>query len=238
MMLKFIASILFASALLPAHGLASEAKVRQAVQARFPTMSIESVARTPFPGLYELVIDGEIVYTDEKTEYFMTGNVIDIRANPARNLTQETMARMVARTLAGAHDSAIRRVRGNGRRVLYTFEDPNCGYCREFTKELLKVNNITVYTFLLPILSQDSVDKSTAIWCSKDRLKAWDDLMLKSLAPQGGRTCDTPLEKNKEMARRFGVRGTPAIYLANGQSVGGFVPADRLEQALNTVAVR
>lgn len=232
MLRKWMMSCLLASALVPPAAQASEAKVRQAVQGKFPSMTIESVTRTPYLGLFEIVLDGEIVYTDEKAEYLLSGNVFDIRGTPPRNLTQETMARIVSRALAGAHDLAIKRVRGNGKRVVYTFEDPNCGYCKEFTKELLKVNNLTVYTFLLPILSPDSAEKSRAVWCAKDRLKAWDDLMLKGATPEGGRTCDTPLEKNQKMARRFGVRGTPAVYLGNGQQIGGYLPADKLEQAL------
>lgn len=238
MLRNWMLTSIIALALMPFGAHANEAKVRQAIQAKFPGVTIESITRAPFLGLYELVLDGDIVYTDEKVEWMISGNVLDIRSMPPRNLTQETMGRIVTRALTGAHDLAIKRVRGNGKRVMYTFEDPNCGYCRELTKELLKMNNITVYTFLLPILSPDSAEKSRAVWCSKDRLKAWDDLMLKGVAPDGPRACDTPIEKTQQLARRFGVRGTPAIYLANGQQIGGFLPADRLEQALNSGGAR
>ena len=149
-------------------------------------------------------------------------------------LNKEQLTELAARLLARSTDNAIKRVRGNGKRVLYTFEDPNCGYCRQQQKELLKLNDITIYTFLWPILSQDSVEKSRAVWCAKDRAKAWDDLMSNNVMPPPGK-CDAPLKNNIELAQRFGARGTPAIFLADGSMLPGFMPAEKLEQALNSV---
>ena len=212
---------------------ADESIVRKNFQSRFPGMKIESIARTPFPGLYEVVFDGQVVYTDEKLAYLMNGNLFDLRTTQERNLTQERRDQMATGALASAQGNAIKRVRGNGKRVVYTFEDPNCGYCRELQKELNKMTDVTVYTFLLPILSPDSVEKSKAVWCAKDRSRTWDDLMNKAALPaNAAKNCKTPLEENAALAKRFGVRGTPAIYLANGQQIGGFLPADKIEQAL------
>lgn len=211
---------------------ADEASVRQGFQSKFPKMSVESVTKTPFPGMYEVVLDGQVFYTDDKVSYLFSGNLLDMRGREPRNLTQESTNKMTASTLAKSTDFAVKRVKGNGKRVIYTFEDPNCGYCKELQKELAKVNDITIYTFLLPILSQDSVEKSKAIWCAKDRAKAWEDVMIKGIALSGKRDCDTPLDKNARLAQRFSIRGTPSIYLANGEQVGGFVPADKLEAAL------
>jgi thiol:disulfide interchange protein DsbC len=137
--------------------------------------------------------------------------------------------------LGKSTSSAIKRVRGSGKRTIYTMEDPNCGYCKAFHKELAKVNDVTIYTFLWPILSPDSTDKSKLVWCAKDRAKAWDDLMTRGALPQNDGKCDTPLEKNKELAQRLGARGTPAVYLADGRQLPGMVPADKLEEALSTV---
>lgn len=217
---------------------ADEATVRQALQAKFPAMTVESVTKAPFAGLYEIVLDGEIVYTDDKVEYFFGGNIYDIRTLPPRNLTQESSGRMIVQVLNGARDLAIKRVKGDGKRTLYTFEDPNCGYCKQLTRELVNVDNVTIYTFLLPILSQDSVEKARAVWCADDRARAWDDLMLKAALPEGGKTCETPIEKNLQLMRRFGIRGTPAIYLENGRHIGGYVPAAQIEQALNSVTAK
>lgn len=210
---------------------ADEAKVRQAIQAKFPKMTVDTVTRTPFAGLFEVVMGSEVVYTDSRAEFLMGGTLYDIRTMPARNITQDTTQKIVARTLTTSHDSAIKMVRGNGRRVLYTFEDPNCGYCRQLYSELGKMNDITVYTFLLPILSPDSTDKSRAIWCARDRAKAWDQMMVKGALSEQSKPCDAPLEKNAAIAQRLNIRGTPAIYLANGQQLGGYVPAQQIEQA-------
>lgn len=214
---------------------ADEASVRQALQGRFPHMVVESVTRAPFAGLYEVILDGEIVYTDEKAEYFFAGSIYDIRTLPPRNLTQDNSSRLIVSTLAAARDSAIKRTKGDGKRVLYTFEDPNCGYCKQLSRELTSIDNVTIYTFLLPILSQDSVEKSRAVWCAENRAQAWEDLMLKATVPQGAKDCANPIEKNRQLMRRFGIRGTPAIYLEDGRHIGGYLPAAQIEQALNTV---
>lgn len=213
---------------------ADETKVRQALAAKFPKLQIESVTKMPFQGLFEVVMGGEVVYTDIRAEYMMGGTLYDIRTLPARNITEDTTRRMISKTLAASRDSAIKMVRGNGKRVIYTFEDPNCGYCREQFKELGKMTDVTVYTFLLPILSPDSAEKARAVWCSRDRAKAWEHALLKTAFTEAPRACDTSvLEKNAQLAQRFNIRGTPAVYLANGAQLGGFVQAVKLEQALS-----
>lgn len=235
-MLRLTSAVLLIAAVLAspvAH--ADENSVREAFMARFKGMKPESVTRMPVGGLYEIVFEGQIVYTDEKLTYLISGNLIDMRGKNERNLTRERTMQLTADALGKSLDSAIKRVKGNGKRVLYTFEDPNCAYCKQLQKELVKVNDVTIYTFLWPILSPDSAEKSKAIWCAKDRARAWDDAMLKGVVPTGSKDCPTPLEKNMQMAQRFGMHGTPAIYLANGQQIGGYVPADQIEQALTSV---
>lgn len=208
-----------------------DAQLRKALQAKFPQMTVDSITRTPFAGLFEVVLSGELVYTDAKGEYLMGGTLYDLRGATPRNITQETQQKIAAKALTTTHENAIKMVRGNGKRVLYTFEDPNCGYCRQLYKELGKMTDVTVYTYLLPVLSPDSVDKSRAIWCSKDRAKAWDQMMVKGTVGEQPKACDTPLEKNALAAKRLNITGTPAVYLANGQQLGGFLPADKIEQA-------
>ena len=215
---------------------ADEAAVRQAVQAKFPKMAVESVGKTPFAGLYEVVLDGQIFYTDVNVSYVFSGNLLDMRGREPRNLTEEATSKLAAATLAKSTELAVKRVRGNGKRVIYTFEDPNCGYCKELQKELVKLNDVTIYTFLWPILSKDSIEKSKSIWCSRDRAKAWDDYMIRGVAPGAKGDCDTKaLERNAKLAQRFGLRGTPGVYLVNGEQIGGYVPADKLQAALASV---
>ena len=216
---------------------ADEAGVRQALQGRFPHMTIESVAPAPFAGLYEVVLDGEIVYTDEKAEYFFAGSIYDIRTLPPRNLTQDNSGRMVVNALASARDSAIKRVKGDGKRILYTFEDPNCGYCKRFrATTLAAMDNVTVYTFMYNILSPDSFTKSQNIWCSADRNKAWDDWMLNgkaaAAAPNG---CTSPNDKVLALGQKMSINGTPAIFFADGSRIAGAVDQRTLEAKFATI---
>lgn len=216
----------------------SEAAIRKSVQARFPELPVESVSKTPFNGIYEVVLGGRILYTDEKTSFIFFGALLDTRGAGERDLTAERSAQLTAQTLKKSSEQAIKRVRGNGKRVIYTFEDPNCGYCKQLQRELGKVTDITVYTFLWPILSPDSVEKSRGIWCSKDRARAWEDYMARGTPPPSDGKCDVPIDKNKLLATRFRINGTPAIFLADGRMLGGYVPAEELEQALNPATPR
>jgi len=237
LMLRKLATILTVlTALAAGSAWASEAAIRKAVQTRFPDIPVDSVSKTPFGGIYEVVVGGRILYTDEKVSYLFIGSLLDARGTGERDLTAERSAQLAAQTLRKSTDQAIKRVRGNGKRVIYTFEDPNCGYCRQLQRELQKVNDITIYTFLWPILSQDSVDKSRAIWCAKDRAKAWDDVMLRGAVAQSDGQCETPIDRNKQLAQRFRINGTPAIFFADGSMNNGYLPAEQLEHALNTVA--
>ena len=236
-MLKRTAVLLVAGAGLAAGwASADEATVRQTLRARIPSnMVIESITRAPFAGLYEVVLDGEIVYTDEKAEYFFGGTIYDIRTLPPRNVTQDRLNQMVVERFTKARELAIKRVRGKGERTLFTFEDPNCPYCKSLHGELAKMDNVTIYTFLLPILSQDSIDKSVAVWCSKDRAGAWDELMSRGTVPGSGTNCSHPLEQIAAIARRFQIQSTPAIFLGNGMLIGGMRSAADIERAFAAV---
>jgi len=233
---EIAATLLASSALAAGAAHASDASIRQAFQNKVPGLTVESVGKSPMAGLYEVVAGGQIFYVDEKVNFVIRGVLFDARTPAMRNVTAARNAELAAALLRKSTNLAIKRVRGNGKRVLYTFEDPNCGYCRQLQKELLKLNDVTIYTFLWPILSEDSVAKSKAVWCARDRARAWDDLMSNGVAPQNDAKCDTPLEKNMELAQRFGIRGTPGVFLADGRSIGGYLAADKIEEELRSPA--
>jgi thiol:disulfide interchange protein DsbC len=238
MIRKIGAALLVASALSACPAYSAESEIRSALQNKFRDAPIESISKTPFSGIYEVVLGGRVLYTDEKGSFVFIGNLIDLRGPSERDLTDERTSQLTAQALKQSADLAIKRVRGNGRRVIYTFEDPNCGWCRKFHGELARLNNVTIYTFLWPILSPESTEKSKMVWCARDRVKAWDDVMTRGNVQiqDGGKNCDTPIDKNLALAKRFGARGTPAVYLADGRQVGGFLPADKLEEALTLVS--
>jgi thiol:disulfide interchange protein DsbC len=213
---------------------ADEAEIRKMIEAKLGT-KVESITKSGYLGLYEVFADGNIVYTDEKGTAIIVGPLID--GKTMKNVTEERMKKLTAIKFSDLPmDRAIKQVRGDGKRVLATFEDPNCGYCKRLAKELLKLDNITVYTFLLPILSEDSVRKSKQIWCSADRAKAWNDWMVDGKAPAGRDDCDTAaVTKNQEFGRKLNITGTPTIFFADGERVPGAVPLARIEQKLGQV---
>ena len=213
--------------------MADEADIRKGVEAKLGT-KVESVTKSGYMGLYEVYADGNIFYTDEKvTAILVSGQLID--AKSMKNVTEERMRKLTAIKFSDLPlDRAIKQVRGDGKRVMATFEDPNCGYCKRLAKELQKLDNVTIYTFLLPILSEDSVHKSKQIWCSSDRAKAWADWMVDAKAPSGREDCDTAaVTKNQEFGRKLNISGTPTIFFADGERVPGAVPLARIEQKLN-----
>jgi len=182
-------------------------------------------------GLYEIQIEGELLYTDDKVSYIILGDIVD--AKTRKNLSQERKQKLSQIKFSDLPlDLAVKQVKGNGKRVLATFEDPNCTYCKKLAKELRGVSDVTIYTFLFPILSPDSVEKSKNIWCAGDRAKAWNDLMLDGKTPATA-NCDHPTDKVLALGRKIGVRGTPAMFFADGSRVPGYMPAASLEKALD-----
>ncbi len=212
---------------------ADEADIKKGMEAKLGT-KVESVAKAGYLGLYEVYADGHIFYTDGKMTAILAGGQL-IDAKNMKNVTEDRMKRLTAIKFNDLPlEQAIKQVRGDGKRVLATFEDPNCGYCKRLAKDLLKLDNVTVYTFLYPILSEDSVRKSKQIWCSADRAKAWNDLMIDGKAPSGRDDCDTTaVSKNQEFGRKFNITGTPTMFFADGERVPGAVPLDRIEQKLS-----
>ena len=212
---------------------ADEADVRKAMEAKRGA-KVESVTKSGYLGLYEVYMEGNIFYTDEKMTAFIAGGQL-IDAKTMKNTTEERMRKLTAIKFSELPlERAIKQVRGNGKRVMATFEDPNCGYCKRLAKDLLKLDNATVYTFLLPILSEDSLKKSRQIWCSSDRAKAWNDWMVDGKTPTGKEDCDTSaVDKNREFASKLKISGTPTIFFADGERVPGAMPLDRIEQKLS-----
>lgn len=235
-MIKILITCLCALSCLAA-GLAraDEADIRKAVTSLYGArVPIDAVRKAGMLGLYEIQVGTDILYSDEKGSYFFQGEIIDVKGK--KNLTEARKNKLQQIRFADLPlELALKTVRGNGKRVFATFEDPNCGYCKKLAKDLVAMNDITMYTFLIPILSADSNSKSKAIWCSSDRLKAWNDWMLNGTAPSAA-ACEAPMEKILALGQKIGVRATPTIFLANGERIPGAIPASQLEQELDRVA--
>ncbi len=230
---------LFASALifsllatlfcLPAR--ADEASVKKAIEAKLGA-KVTSVTKSGYLGLYEIYADGQVLYADEKLTVILGGPLIDART--MRNVTAERMQKLTAIKFSELPlEYAVKQVRGDGKRVMASFEDPNCGYCKKLAKDMARLENVTIYTFLLPILAPDSLDKSKQIWCASDQAKAWNDWMQDGKALSGKGECDTTaVQKTIELGRRLGISGTPTMFFADGQRVVGAVPIAQIEEKL------
>ncbi|KIQ21932.1 disulfide isomerase [Variovorax paradoxus] len=214
---------------------AGEAEIRKNLPTHIPQFPpIDEVTKSPVNGLYEVRVNGsQIFYTDEQGSYLIQGNLIDVKTR--RNLTEERVEKLseVAFDKLPLQD-AIKIVRGNGKRKLAVFEDPNCGYCKRFEKDMKTVNNVTVYLFLYPVLGADSTIKSRDIWCSKDKGKAWGDWMEAGTKPAtAAGSCDVAaLQRNVEFGRKYNITGTPTLIFTNGTRTPGAIPAEQVEKQL------
>lgn len=219
-------------------GLASAGTIENAITRNIApllnNMPIEKIIQSDRAGLYEVITPGGIVYTD-KTGSFALFNGVMIETKTKENLTERRIDEMSKFDFNEFPlTDAIKTVRGNGERVMVTFEDPNCGFCKKLMSEVNKIENVTVYTFLTPILSPDSATKAKAIWCAVDPSKTWNDYMSKNvpIPAQVIASCETPLDRNLALSRKLHVKGTPAIYFKNAPKAAGFITADAIEAKL------
>ena len=228
-----IACLSLAALTLPAH--ADEASVKKAVEAKIGA-KVESVTKAGYLGLYEVYADGQMLYTDEKVSALLLGNLID--AKTMQNVTGERLRKLSAVKVSDLPlELAVKQVHGDGKRILVTFEDPNCGYCKRLAKDLVKLDNVTIYTFLYPILSQDSVEKSKQVWCAPDRARAWNDLMAEGKTGSSRTDCDTSgVQKSFELGRKLNVTGTPTLVFADGERFPGAVPLAKIEEKLKSLS--
>lgn len=214
-----------------------EATIKKALEPRLGDgAKIESVRETPYAGLYEIRVGGDILYTDKKGEFLIIGHVYD--AKTSQDLTKARLDDINKISFSDLpFDSAIKQVKGNGKRVIAVFEDPNCGYCKKLRQTTLKdIDNVTIYTFMYNILSDDSFTKSKNIWCAPDRAKAWDDWMLNGkAAPAAPAACATPNDKIFALGRKLRIEGTPAIFFADGTRIPGAIDLKGMEAKFATV---
>ena len=212
---------------------AQEAAIRKNIAERLPEFpKIDEITKTPIPGIYELRMGTDVMYSDEQGNHLIEGSVIDTRSRA--NLTEARLNKLSAIDFASLplKDAMVWKT-GTGARRIAVFADPNCGYCKKFERDLQQVKDVTVYTFLIPILGGDSPEKATNIWCAKDNTRAWRDWMLEAKAPPRSMgSCETPMARNLALSRKHKVNGTPAIVFEDGTRVPGALSAEQLEKQL------
>ena len=235
-LLQTVCRSLFAAAVVAAvaPAFADEAAIRKNLPERMPQLpKIDEVSKTPIPGVYELRSGEDLFYTDENGDHLIVGQLMDARSHT--NLTEARLAKLTAIDFGSLPlKDAIVWKKGTGARKLVVFADPNCTYCKKFERELQSVKDVTVYTFLFPILGGDSPEKSRDIWCAKDNTSAWRDWMINGTAPvRSMGSCDVKaLERNVALGRKHKVNGTPALVFEDGRRIPGAMPSEQLEKQL------
>jgi thiol:disulfide interchange protein DsbC len=212
---------------------AQEAVIRKNLPERLPNMpAIKEVTKTPFPGVWEVrLVGNRLLYSDDSGNFIFQGALIDTRNRV--NLTEARVEQITAIDYKALPlKDAFKLVKGKGTRQMAVFEDPNCGYCKRLHRELAKVDDITIHVFLIPVLGDDSVDKTQRIWCAKDKAKTYTGWMLNNQPPEAA-TCDiAAIERNSKLASEHGISGTPTLFFPNDKRVPGFITADRIEAML------
>jgi thiol:disulfide interchange protein DsbC len=212
---------------------ADEASLRKAFSAKFPKAQVQSITKLPYLGLYEVVIDGEILYTDEDFDYLIDGNIIATKG--MTNLTEQRKRKLTAIDFNELPlDLAFKRVKGKGERKIAVFSDPDCPFCKRVENDLAKLDNVTIYMFLFPIdaLHPKATEVAKQIWCSPDRIKAWDDYMQRKVAPKADSSCPNPVDRIVEYGRKKGINATPTLIMPNGERVPGAISAAQIEEYL------
>ena len=209
------------------------ATVKKAIAEKFPEAGSNiEVTKTTF-GWYEVYAGGRLFYTDEDVNYFFLGNIVE--AKSMSNITAQRLQKLSAIKFESLPlDFAIKTVKGNGKRKVAVFSDPDCPYCKRLEKDLVNVTDVTIYTFLYPIpsLHPDAARKSKAIWCAPNRQKAWDDYMLRGVLA-ADKSCDSPIDEIQAVGQKYKMNGTPTLVFADGRVVPGAIPTSDMETYLN-----
>lgn len=202
------------------------------------TVQIKGIAPSPIPGIFEVVVNNTVVYTDVSAKYLIQGSIVELKTGTNLTELKEDELNKIKFADLPTKD-ALKTVRGDSSRVIAVFADPNCGYCKTLEKNLLTMDNITVYTYLIPILSADSTIKSKAIWCSAEPSKAWINWMVQQVPPTAAKSdCANPLDRNLALAKKIGVTGTPAIFFTDGNRIPGAVSKETIEKKLADLIIK
>jgi len=229
-LIALLAVLTFATA----SAFAQEALIRKNLTERLPNFpKIDEVTRTPIAGIWEVRVGTDIFYADEQGNHLLQGVLFDTRTRT--NLTEARIDKLTAIDFASLPlKDAVTIRQGTGARRLVVFADPNCGYCKRFERDLMALKDVTVYTFLYPILGADSTAKSRDIWCSRDPARTWRAWMVENTTPpKTTGSCDSAaLERNVELGRKHRVQGTPAMVFEDGTRKPGALPAAEVEKLL------
>ena len=209
------------------------AKIRATLHESIPELQVKGLHKSPLPGLYELDVGSELLYTNETGSLIFAGRIVDTKTR--QDLSAAAWNELNAIDFnALPFDLAIKTVRGDGSRKLAVFADPLCPYCRQLEQEMQGVTNITIYTFLFPLetLHPGASIKSVNIWCSKDRSGTWAKWMLQKTEPENSRCVGAPIDKLEALGQKLNVDSTPTLFTADGKRTRGAIKHNEIESLL------
>jgi len=235
---RVAAALILAFSIAPA-AFADEAAIRKNIGERVPQFpKIDEITKSPIPGIYELRIGTDLYYSDEQGNYIIEGQLVDTKTRV--NLTEERIGKLTAIDFKSLplKDAMVWK-QGTGERKLVVFADPNCGYCKKFEKDLQAVKDVTVYTFLYPILGGDSPETSHQTCCATDNTNAWREGMVKGTMVTDSPQCDTSaLQRNNAFGQSHRIRGTPGLVFEDGRSQAGAMSTEQIEKQLAATRVK
>jgi thiol:disulfide interchange protein DsbC len=209
------------------------AAIRKVLEQKFPGADIRHVARTDYLGLYEVMLDDNLIYTDPKVAYIFVGSVYD--TGTKQNLT-DARTRRLNRVAVDKlpYELAFTRVKGDGSRKLIIFSDADCPFCHRLETEMKNLDNVTIYTFLFPIdqLHPDAARKSKQIWCAPDKVKAWDAFFASGKLPENKGDCGDPVAKTQALGNSLKINATPTLIFADGTLIPGALPLPQIEKEM------
>ena len=218
------------AALISAWAFSSQASVESVqiqLKQKYPKLNIENIQKTEMQGLYSATLDNQIIYIGENAEHILIGSMI--RLNDQHNLTKDLVVKNKSIDWKSLPlQDAIKTVKGNGKRQIAVFSDPNCPYCKQLENQLDQLKNVTIYTFIYPIRSQ-SVQPSKQVWCEANRTYAWNNLIRKGIVPQSTVPCANPIDRNLKLGQTLAIEGTPTLIFSNGFKAAGMVSAEQIE---------
>lgn len=232
LMSPLLLAALLGAAFWPTAASADESAAQKLAERAFPKSKVKSIRALEKLGLYEVYINSTVIFIDKDARYIVAGVLFD--GATLRNITQDSQEQLSRIDFSALPlQQAIKRVNGTGRRVIATFEDPNCGYCKQYMKELAALKDVTIYTFMYPIVAPDSPQKASAIWCAPDRAAAWHDWMNSGMLPVSPKAkCEAPNTDILKLGQQFDIKVTPTTYLQSGKRLNGYVPVKTLEAEL------
>lgn len=208
--------------------LANVDTVKTNLSKQHPNLKIENIQATDMKGIYSGSMDGQVVYLGEDAQHILVGSMY--RLSDQKNLTKDLVLEQNSIDWKKLPlQEAVKSVRGNGKRQIAIFSDPNCPYCKQLEAEINKLNDVTIYTFIYPIKTQ-SIAVSKQVFCEKDPTLAWSNLISKGIQPSSNKSCANPIERNLSLGKSLGLNGTPAIVFSNGFKVMGVRSAPEIQQ--------